>query len=228
MAEAAKLVREATDAHRRLAELELDEAVLLKATKAGFAAWAAKTPNHPRIAGGFDSWSETVYSLREDLALRSWRNEEPKGMALVVSPSGDLAITSATGDAFTGCAEGTPKTKSDKGPMLQDAIEINARLLNRYLIPEQEQEAVAEIQRIEKQKSRATWVLLCFRDLAKQELRCELSLPLAVGKDLCIERWAERILLTATPFGDSGRVPVPGDGNPPQTPEITIKIERLS
>lgn len=145
-------------------------------------------------------------------------------MALVVNATGDVAITTATGDYFTGLTDGIPRTASDKGPVVQEAIRINVRLLNRFLDPEQEREAAAEISR---RKQRSTWILLVHRDQRAQELRCELSLPADVGDDSCIDTWMERIILSVTPFGGIDMVPKPDGENGPQSPEITIEIKRI-
>ena len=65
----------------------------------------------------------------------------------------------------------------------------------------------------------STWILLAHH--ARNELRAELSLPLAVGNDGRVSVWQERIILRAQPL-DGEPVVV----TPPSQPDIDVSVRR--
>ena len=66
---------------------------------------------------------------------------------------------------------------------------------------------------------RVTWLLLIARGV--DEVRCELSLPAAIGDDGRVESWSERIILA--PVGRDGEPTVsPAD----QEPDIVVEVSR--
>ncbi len=213
----------------RLASLGLTIDPLIKGAQEYYLAWASSTPHHPMIHAGFNGWSEAIRSLRDDLKPKSWTKDEVCGVNYVVSADGQLAITTATGNEYTGLqpevGRPEPRTKNDKGPRVQAAVKLNVKLLNRYLYPEAELEAVKRLQDFQKRNSRITWVLLVHVDHKLREIRSELSLPTGMSEDDCIDSWRERIILPSTRFDEVSSSST--DKGPQQSPEITIDIKRI-
>ena len=58
MNEALPVYSDEWDVNRRLADLGLEEASLIRAVQRGLAAWASCTENHPPVFGGLSAWSE--------------------------------------------------------------------------------------------------------------------------------------------------------------------------
>jgi hypothetical protein len=79
-------------------------------------------------------------------------------------------------------------------------------------------EPIAETDEDEENKP-TTWLLLVHH--AKDEIRCELSLPLDVNHEGRVTVWRERILLRAMPLD-----PVPVEIVPPSQPDIDVAIRR--
>src|SRR3954468_7074549 len=104
-APAAIVVEDPALVHGRLYELGLSEAVLSNAIRAGLAAGAACTENHPPIFPGFVLWAESVRFLRDALSPEGWTRSDSKGFATVISADRRLAIAVARGDEATGTNE---------------------------------------------------------------------------------------------------------------------------
>jgi len=194
----------------RLAVIGLDVNVLRDAVAMGEAARNTCTANDPAITPGFLAWARTTRGLRDLLAPRGWCRSNDGGLETVVAPDGKVALVVATGDEATGRAGVPPKTKYSKGPATAAAIEQNQLSLFEDLAPIVPALAPAD---------RVTWLLLIARE--SDEVRCELSLPAAIGEDGRVESWSERIIL----------VPVGGDGEPTikpadQEPEIEVSVSR--
>lgn len=194
----------------RLAQLGLTVEVLRDAVAMGEAARNACTANDPTIAPGFFAWARTTRGLRDVLAPGGWRRSRDGGLETVVDPEGKLAIAVATGDDATGRIGVAPKTKSPKGPATAAAIEQNQMSLFADPDPVVSLPVPAE---------RVTWLLLIARGI--DEVRCELSLPEAIGEGGKVEEWSERIILE----------PVRRDGEPTvtpadQEPDIVVEVSR--
>lgn len=69
------------------------------------------------------------------------------------------------------------------------------------------------------------WILLIYRDKDNFEVRCELSRPINMAREGYVDGWAERIILTAVPFGDRP-VSLTGEDDGPKTPEIDVEIKK--
>jgi hypothetical protein len=207
-----------TDRPSRLAELGIEEAILSQAVQQGQSSWASCTANHPPLYRGIAAWAETVSALREQLLPKGWRRVEQGNLPLTVNECGNVAITVSTGDEQTGERDGSPCTKSSKGPRTATAVTANALQLKLFgdirLQPE-------DLERINGQM---TWILLFHRDLRGQEVRCELSRPIKMNIDGHVDGWAERIILGSMPFGtdliDIIR------SNVSQTPNIIVPVKR--
>jgi len=208
------------EASNKLNQLDLEESVLLQAAQAGLSAWAECTENHPPSSPGYFAWAETVRTLRELLFPLGWKRLNEGNLPLAVNEAGDLAISVQTGNDNTGRKDAQPRTSSVKGPRTAGVIQTNlqALLFPDMALPSKESLDVP---------GRTTWILLIHRDLKTTELRCELSRPISMSEDGHVDSWAERIILTATPFDSN---PMSGiDGNPSggSTPEITVAIKKL-
>lgn len=195
----------------RLAMLGLTVDVLRDAVAMGEAARNSCTANDPSIAPGFLAWAKTTRGLRDALAPANWRRSSDGGLEAILSPDGNLAIVVATGDEGTGRIDGSPKTKYPKGPATAAAIEQN-QLTFAFAMPQ-------AIIREPASAERVTWLLLIAR--GRNEVRCELSLPKAIGDDGKVEAWSERIILE--PVGcDTELVVTPLD----QEADIVVEVSR--
>lgn len=194
-----------------LARLDLTEEPLLTAAKHGYLARTNCTANHPPLFPSFVAWGETVRALREQLAPSGWKRNDEKNYSRTLHPQGHIAIAVATGNEATGLAEGSPCTKSAKGPSTVDALEIN-RL--QYCLPGMEPTGPDN-----EEKQPTTWMLLVHH--ADNEIRAELSLPLEIGIDGRVSVWRERVLLRALPLD-----PEPIAVVPPTQPDIDVVVRR--
>ncbi len=103
-----------TEVTDSLSALGLSIEVLRDSILAGETARDMCTANDPSNAAGFDAWARSIRNLREQLIALGWTRSDAGGLPVVISPSGSLAVTVATGDEGTGKPELTPKTKYPK------------------------------------------------------------------------------------------------------------------
>lgn len=205
----------------RLAELGLKEEDLLLAIQRGQAARLSCTRNHPPQSSGYYAWSETVCTLRERLIPLGWERSDERNLPFTVNPEKSVAIAVATGDEATGRSDEKPCTKSSKGPRTAEAVAVNERQLELFgnlpLRPEQ----------LAMFNECMTWLLLFHCDTEAREVRCELSRPVKMDEEGYVDDWAERVILTAFPFGgDSAKVPNIPLTDAPQSPEIVVEIKK--
>lgn len=199
------------DRHKKLAELDLVEGVLLRAINEAQAAWANCTSHHPALYRGIVMWGEAIRSLRDSKIPDDWKSFDEGNQPYVFNPGLNIAITVATGDHNTGRLDCNPSTKSSKGPFTKSAIQNNA--LANTLFGD-----------IRKNKDmRVTWILLFHRDEQLSEVRCELSLPLKMNSEGHVDEWIDRIPLGPVPFGGTSvRIEEP----PQPSPNIEIDVKR--
>ena len=169
----------------RLADLGVPATALQESLLEGAMARDRCTPNHPPTFPGLLAWGETVRALRDRLAPSGWRRNDAGGLSTVVDAAGHVAIAVATGDEATADAAFPPSTKYTKGPSTQLMIEGNQGVL----------EFMRE-DRASDTPRRVTWLLLFRR--VENEIRAELSLPVAIGADGRVDAWRERIILRPT------------------------------
>lgn len=198
----------------RLNELGLTEAALLRAVMAGYIAKSNCTENHPPLFPPIAAWSEAVRTLRDVLKPEGWTRFNDQNSPKTVSPDGAVSIIVSTGNDATGIPSAEPATTSSKGPNTVDAIEVN-RSMQLYLPG---MEMPVSLQNEDDDKV-STWILLAHH--AKNELRAELSLPLAAGADGRVSVWQERIILSSQPL-DGHPVVI----TPPVQPDIDIAVRR--
>ena len=209
----AVLYADPASVHVRLHELGLTEPALLRAVKAGYIAKANCTENHPPLFPPIAAWSEAVRTLRDVLKPEGWTRFNDQNSPKTVSPDGAVSIIVSTGNDATGNPSTDPATTSSKGPTTADAIEVN-RSMQLYL-PGMD----LPVSLSDEDEKVSTWILLAHH--AKNELRAELSLPLAVGTDGRVSVWQERIILSSQPL-DGEPVVI----SPPALPDIDVAVRR--
>lgn len=196
---------------QRLHQLGLAETELLTAVEHGQAASANCTENNPCLQRSIDAWGGTTRSLREIKIPQGWkRYDEQHQQPLILNPKGDMAITVAAGDEYTGIKERNPATKSSKGLLTQLAVKSNSMKYTMF-------------GDIRKPNTRETWILLFCRDQNTLEIRSELSLPVEMNAEKQVDHWLERIILSTIPF--SGATEVLSDDQP-KIPEIDVQVKR--
>ena len=211
------VLQEPGDVRERLSELGLEEEPLKDAVRRGQLAFLSCTPNHPPPFPGMSAWAETVCALREYVIPLMWQRSNDNNYALAVDPDGMTAIAVATGNDGTGRPDATPSTNARKGPSTLEAITVN-QLQFSFM---DEQPTVASRVFSGENTHRMTWILLIHR--ARNEVRCELSLPISIAEDGHIDDWRERILLGSIPLdGDLAEAVPPA----PLLPDITIDVRR--
>lgn len=207
---------EPQDVITRLQQLGLDEISLQGAVQQAHLYRVRITANHPRIYPGLVMWGEIVAALRNLLRPRDWYRPEAGNYELTVNDELNLAIAVASGDEATGNQFGSPSNRSPKGRNTVEAVEANRQLdMFAELLPEMSE---AE----EDTSNQQTWVLLHFTDVAKREIRLELSRPSAISKDGKISAWSERIILGSISTGDDVSV------ESLQGPNIDFDVRRKS
>lgn len=208
------------DVDRRLEELGLKAETLIRAVQVGLAAWAVCTPNHPPISSGSWAWAETVRALRDELIPISWERSNESNLPLTVNPQKTLALCVNTGDEDTGREIGAPCTGSAKGPRTRKAVLENLGQ-NVLFIDEvfPSAEAVSK-------NGRVVWILLMFRDKKAREVRCELSRPISINAQGYVDGWAERIILSSTPFDEDRSNFIDNGDRPLSSPEIDLDIKK--
>jgi len=172
----------------RLESLGLSRQIIYDAVLVGEAARASCTANDPPILPGLLSWGRTLRGLGELLAPRGWVRRDEGNFSTVVDKRLGIAIAVATGDEATGLLGATPRTKYPKGPTTERAVEQNNQQLRLFDEPDDVETDEAIDQGVS-----LTWILLIARIGA--DVRCELSLPAALGEDGRVEAWRERIIL---------------------------------
>jgi hypothetical protein len=196
----------------RLAQLGVNAAVLREAVYQGHLQRTRLTLNHPSIYHGLNMWGEVVAGLREQLRPLGWSRLEVGSFPLTIHEELKLAITVASGDEGTGDPFAHPSNRSKKGRNTAEAIEANRQLELFEREPHEFQEDGED---------RQTWVLMHHTDVARGEIRLELSRPSSIGEDGKINAWAERIILGSLSFDDD-LVEI----SPPTGPDIEINIRR--
>jgi hypothetical protein len=220
MEPAVRIFEEPDAVDRRLAELGLTRAPLLRAIEVGEAQRRNATAHDPMSAPGFDKWRYATRTLRDDLVPKGWRASHLDGLERVVHPRGHVHIVVMLGSAATGDRWRTPSSKYPRGPSSFAYVEMNTA--QRYLFGAQEHERAKRRVAAPEPSGVQTWTLLHFSSM--EEVRCELSLPAAIGEDLRVHDWFERILLP--PILIDPNVPEAPDADEP--PDVDFDVRRKS
>jgi hypothetical protein len=219
MGAATQLYYELPEIDERLSRMGLTRVPFIDAANQGFTAFAECTPNHPPTSPGFYAWAETNRALRENLFTFKWGRKNETNQPLVLNERKDTAITSCSGDKYTGRRDGFPSTRSARGERTRDFVRLNQIAFEFMDDP-------APVVASTKVPGRATWLFLVYRDMERGELRYELSLPRSMDEDGHVDDWAERIIFPSTPFDTTD--PRIGEDDGGQSPEITVEIRKLS
>lgn len=207
------IASEPDDVNRRLGELGLSVEDLHDALRRGQFARDNCTANHPRCYPNVAAWGELSSGLREILSFRGWTNCDRDNIPKTVAPDGSMAIIPITGDRATGNPRATPVTKRPRGLASVRLIHLNVQydfLGDLDLGQEVEDEP----------EGRITWYLLYHR--AGDQLRAELSLPMAVDGCGRIEAWRERIILPTIDLSDGPAPSRDADGGP----DVDVPVQR--
>ena len=209
------------EARNRLHDLGLTEESLCRAAQRGNLASANLTPNHPQQFPGIARWAETVAALREELIPDGWQPSDEGNLPFTVNSDGTVAISVATGDEATGQPNGSPCTRSSKGPHTARAVAVNH---HQYELFGEIQLCPADVAKLQDQK-RMTWILLIHFDFMASELRCELSRPLNINLEGIVDGWAERLILSATQWED-GLGERNSEPDIPLAPDVIVEVKR--
>lgn len=208
----------AGNAADQLTDLGLESEPLREVVRRSFHAYISCSPNHPPLVRGIWAWGEAVRALREYTLPKGLRRSDTNNYSVVIDDKRRIAIAVATGDEATGIAELSPTTRAVKGISTMLAVVANQFQLSLFSdadLPAVRQASGEEDDR----EDLVTWILLIRR--AKDEVRCELSLPSSMGADGRINAWHKRLILDA----------VPVDGDPldiamPEVPDIVVSVQR--
>ena len=209
------LHQEPQEVASRLDQLGLKQGSLLDAVYQGLLHRARLTSNHPRIFPGLVMWGEIVAALGELLRPLGWVRQDVGSFSITVHETLGLAISVLSGDEATGNPYAHPTNRSKKGRNTVDAIDAN-RQIDMF-------EDLLEEAKAGTSEKNDTWILMHHTDVAKREIRIELSRPFDIGEDGKITEWSERIFLGAIPFDDDF-----GDVEHLDGPDIDFDILRKS
>ena len=196
----------------QLAKLGLTSEQIKQAVLQGQAARNNSTPHHPANAGGTMAFFEVVRSLRDMLIPKGWIAQSVQNLSMTVNPDVNISITVSGGSAETGIAEGYPTTRNPKGQQTKVYVSHNqADLFDDIESPVNLDEEVHS----------QTWLLLYYYDVSNNELRTELSLPVAIDSYARIRGWKARILIEPIPLNGEHI-----DIETEYSPEIDIDVKR--
>ncbi len=198
----------------RLARLGVTANDLRESLHAGYSYAAGCTGHDPRSLPGILAWGKGIGHLRDVMKTRGWTADSTSNYETVVHPTNAHAIALASGTPETGRADGTPRTKTPKGPATSRVVKQNQQLSFAGADPAFGDALVDD-------KDRETWVLLHYYDREAEEIRCELSCPSEMtGKQ--VTGWRDRIMLDPMPFSADLEIDVDGD----DAGEIDIDVSR--
>jgi len=166
------------------------------------AARSTSTADHPVTHAGFVAWADGNQKAREVLRPFGWSRMDRNGVPLVQNPSGEFAFTVSTGDAATGIRLATPSTRNPKGAETVRAAESNQQLELGDLLETTRPRGTAR-------SGMRIWLLLVHR--AGQQVRLELSLPVAIDAHGHVELWQERIIVEPFDLDSGAPISLPED-----------------
>ncbi|MFZ0798261.1 MAG: hypothetical protein WAM98_10785 [Terriglobales bacterium] len=217
--------REPRSDAERLAAMGLTTEIFETAGRVHLADYFSCTEHDPPIFPPIAGWAGGNRSLRDQL-VPAWTAINERNQPLVVNDAGTIAITALSGDEKTGTDE-TPSTRSPKGRVTAEAVEVNLEQQTQFAFMENPAAVMEASERL----GRTLWIFLTHRDFERGELRSELSRPLEMSEDGYIDRWGDRIIFPPIPFdgyGDTDNPENPHTGNDDggQSPEITVEIRK--
>lgn len=185
------------EAREHLAKIDLNIDSLLKAVEIGHASRFNAGELHPPTAPGFNAWSDTNYGLSTYLIEEGWSRQVVDNIPILLHPNGAYQIVVSSGDMATGTdlESVIPSTLQKKGVKFSSLFGGNSRGLFDKDVPLKNlmKKTMGEC---------PTYILLYYFDQARNETRCELSLPSPADKAKIANRekqyvseWQERIII---------------------------------
>lgn len=173
----------------------LNEGIFQDISDRIFGEYNKATPNDAKAAAGSYAFFAGIRALRDILCPLGWHNHCEGNIEMVMAPLSQFAITASSGDKNTGNDREEPKTKNHKGSETVKLI-LKNQSESYSLFPEVELSPV-----VYDPNRLPTWFLLYHIDLAKNEVRMELSLPISIDVyNMRINHWKERIILSTVRF----------------------------
>lgn len=193
----------------KMSLLGLNREVLSQTMSMGLSQYKSASKLEPLNAGGSKASFAIIETLRQQLLSneKGWSMINHNGQCLTVNSSHGMSIIATSGDKYTGLSyDLQPCTKNGKGLETKSQIERNQGqtlcLFDEGLMIDRENSSP---QVETSADGNELWVLLYYFDLAKKEVRFELSLPIGIkevgskGK-VKVSEWADRIIFTPLPF----------------------------
>ena len=189
------------DAEQELSGMGLAVAPLSRACVEGLrTAVNQHSSFEPNIALGFSIWAKIVGSLRALLDERGWRPRDIANAPRSVNPDGTMAIAAIGGNENTACASSDPSNARArrKGSTFDAEVKNNGEGSSAPGFTQPCLDlALGDLgDDGTRFNDLRTWMLLYFWDRRANELRLELSLPIAC-EDGVVTRWKTRIILPA-------------------------------
>lgn len=214
----AEVIDDPIEVHARLYVLGIGVDDLKEIAKAGLAGLArCHKTNHPKIAGGFYQWSETVCAAGDRMSNLGWRREDYLNVSTIIRPDEKFAVGFARGNDGTGNSRAEvstkyPKGKGTKGVVLRNRLNLSLPLDERY---------VEENKRKVDQSAAKTATYLFLYSKQGNEWRYELSLPKSINKSGFVEEWRTRLILPSIQID-----PKPAAKTTPVMPNVPVKRRR--
>lgn len=176
-------------AEARIVELGLSWAIVRRAVVAGEMQRDNCSPFDPPTFPGISGWAGRNRELRVQVLELDWSMSNTANFCTVISPDGEWAIATSTGDDGTGVTAKDSNFKNRRGPRTRRAVEQNQALLFSELKKEAPNLVLSK-----------TWMLLVHRkgDYAF----CEMKLPRLLDEDGRVAAWAERVIFPPINLGD--------------------------
>lgn len=204
------------EVENRLRDMGLTSAALAAAVRMGQDARASCTPNDPPGSIGIHGWGRTVRGLRENALKPDWARFDDDNIHGVVNSAGTVVIAVSNGDAGTGRAEWTPKSRYPKGIRMQAAVRRNAENLQLEMFAQN----VVPIRKVSPAPTCLMWLLVVHE--GEDEVSFELSLPDALDEDERVNAWVERIIMAPISIDPTPRE----ESIPDAEPDLDIPLTR--
>lgn len=200
-------VHEGNDAVQRLAQMGLRPHYFEAAIRHGHERASRCLPVHPKTYPGQVMWAETVGELRTQLfdLNQRWAGGQTSNYETSYHPERGIAIAVVGGDSNTGVRGlDPPKTARKRGPVTARRISRNVRGQAPFDLPELADPPQAD-------ELCDTWFFML--KARNEVMYSELSLPVSMGTDSRVSRWAERIILPPTALTGIAITPIDDDGS---------------
>ena len=193
-----------------LAHLGLQENDFTDMMREGHVASRSVTNLDPRNASGTSRYIRMVGTLRGCLVRRGWVPGDPRGLATITSPDGQVTLVVCSGNALAGSVDlrKQPRTRYPKGPMYRAAVATNRQLVLGE--PDTAPNGAPS--------SSQTWLALWWASAL--EGRVEISLPASVDKSGFVDGWAQRLILDPIALGE---YPATDDDDPQDGIDVPVE-----